>query len=228
MERVTFTSEDGFRLEGEVRMPEGPALGTAVLCHPHPRQGGSKDHPLLWAIRNELAAARGLAVLAFNFRGVMGSAGAYGGGRDELKDARAAVGFARERVGEALPTLLVGWSFGASVALREALDDRRVAALALIGMPLLPGDIALPPMPDAADLRLLRRPALLLTGEHDTYCPPADLRGYADGFPDAEVAVIDGTDHFFWRREQEAARVVGGFAERALGLDAADVAPGAD
>jgi alpha/beta superfamily hydrolase len=228
MERVSFSSEDGFRLEGELRAPEGPALGTAVLCHPHPRQGGSKDHPLLWAIRNELAGARGLAVLAFNFRGVMGSAGAYGGGRDELKDARAAVGFVRERVGEALPTLLAGWSFGASVALREALDDRRVAALALVGMPLRPGDVALPPMPDAADLRLLRRPALLLTGEHDTYCPPEDLRAYGAAFPDAEVAVVAGTDHFFWRREPEAAAIVGGFAERALGLEEVDEAPGTD
>lgn len=225
MERVTFSSEDGFRLEGELRMPEGPPLGAAVLCHPHPRQGGSKDHPLLWAVRNELAAVRGLAVLAFNFRGVMGSAGAYGGGRDELKDARAAVGFVRERIAERGPTLLAGWSFGASVALREALDDRRVGAVALIGMPLRPGDVALPPMPDVADLRLLRRPALLLTGEHDTYCPPEDLRAYAGAFPDAEVAVLAGTDHFFWRREQEAARIVGAFAERALGLEQADEAP---
>jgi pimeloyl-ACP methyl ester carboxylesterase len=93
-------------------------------------------------------------------------------------------------------------------------------------MPLRPGDVALPPMPDAADLRLLRRPALLLTGEHDAYCPPEDLRAYADGFPDAEVAVVAGTDHFFWRREPEAALLVGAFAERALGLEAAaDEAP---
>jgi alpha/beta superfamily hydrolase len=228
MESVTFSSEDGFRLEGEIRMPEGRVLGTAVLCHPHPRQGGSKDHPLLWAIRNELAGARDLAVLAFNFRGVMGSAGAYGGGRDELKDARAAVGFVRERVGDQVPTLLAGWSFGASVALREALDDRRVAALALIGMPLRPGDVALPPMPEAADLRVLRRPTLLLTGEHDRYCPPEDLRTYGSDFPDAEVAVVAGTDHFFWRREPEAAAIVGDFAERALGLEEADEAPGTD
>ena len=49
--------------------------GVAVLCHPHPRHGGSKDHPLLWAIRNDLAASRGVAVLGFNFRGRDGVAG---------------------------------------------------------------------------------------------------------------------------------------------------------
>ena len=125
MERVTFTTDDGTRLEGELRMPDGRPRGTAVLCHPHPRHGGSKDHPLLWAIRNDLAAARRLAVLTFNFRGVMGSGGTYGGGRDELRDAVAGVTEARRRVDGALPTLLVGWSFGASVAVPHRTPTSR-------------------------------------------------------------------------------------------------------
>jgi alpha/beta superfamily hydrolase len=216
MDHVTFQTDDGARLEGEVRMPDEPARGTAVVCHPHPRHGGSKDHPLLWAIRNELAATRGLAVLSFNFRGVMGSGGTYGGGRDELKDAAAAVGEIRASVDDALPTLVVGWSFGASVALREAIDDRRVAALALVGLPLRPGDLALPPLPDATDLRLLRRPVLLLAGEHDEYAPGDELRAYGDAFPNARTEIVAGTDHYFWRREREAAAIVGDFADDAL------------
>ncbi len=218
MDPVTFSTEDGIRLEGELRMPDGLPRGAAVVCHPHPRHGGSKDHPLLWAIRNELAAARGLAVLGFNFRGVMGSAGTYGGGRDELRDARAAVTRVREATGvDAPPTVVVGWSFGASVALREALDDPRVGALALVGVPLRPEDVEMPPLPDRTDLRLFGRPALLLAGEHDRYAPPDELRAYAELFPHAEAVVLEGTDHYFWRREKEAAAVVGTFAERALG-----------
>ncbi len=216
MEPVTFTTDDGVRLEGEVREPDDGPRGGAVLCHPHPRHGGSKDHPLLWAIRNELAAASGLTVLGFNFRGVMGSTGSYGGGRDELRDARAAVTTLRERIGQTLPVLLVGWSFGASVALRAALDDRRVTALALIGMPLRPKDLSLPPLPDSTDLRAIKRPALLLAGEHDEYCPPDDLVAFGARFPDSTVIVVPGTDHYFWRREREAAGAVGGFADRAL------------
>ena len=216
MDSVTFSTDDGVRLEGELRMPEGDPRGSAVLCHPHPRQGGSKDHPLLWAIRNDLASTRGLAVLGFNFRGVMGSGGTYGGGREELRDAVAAIAFVRSRVPESLPTLLVGWSFGANVAARAAIDDRRVAALALVGLPLEPGDLTLPPLPDATDLRALRRPSLLLAGEHDPYAPPAALRAYAAQFPDAEAHVVEGTDHFFWQRERDAAEIVGAFAERAL------------
>ena len=101
MEAVTFSTEDGVRLEGELRLPDGEVRGSAVICHPHPQHGGSKDHPILWALRNELASRRGLAVLAFNFRGVMGSGGAYGGGHDELDDVHAAI----TRVSDEAPDL---------------------------------------------------------------------------------------------------------------------------
>jgi alpha/beta superfamily hydrolase len=165
-------------------------------------------------VRNELAGKRGLAALVFNFRGTMGSAGTYGGGHDELRDVRSAIGFVRERA--AGPTLVFGWSFGASVALREALEDERVSALALFGIPLRPNDLELQPMPTAAELRLLKRPLLLLAGANDEYCPADELRVYGDGV--AEVVIIDGTDHYLWRREREAAAVVGDFADRTFAL----------
>src|SRR2546428_13951106 len=123
MERITFDTEDGLALEGELRFPDRPARGSAVICHPHPQEGGSKDHPLLWAIRNDLAGRR-FSVLSFNFRGVMGSTGAYGGGVDEVADVRAAIGSAVLVSGGRV--FVCGWSFGAHVALREAVDDDRV------------------------------------------------------------------------------------------------------
>jgi pimeloyl-ACP methyl ester carboxylesterase len=96
------------------------------------------------------------------------------------------------------------------------LDDARVSALALVGIPLRPGDVEMPPLPDRTDLRLFARPAMLLAGEHDRYAPPEDLRAYGALFPQAEVVVVPGTDHYFWRREREAASVVGAFADRVL------------
>jgi alpha/beta superfamily hydrolase len=222
MDLVTFTTDDGVTLQGELRLPEGTPRGVAVLCHPHPRHGGSKDHPLLWAIRNHLAAGREMAVLGFNFRGVMESGGTYGGGRDELRDVRAAIAWLRERAtgpgAGAMPTLLVGWSFGASVALREALDDPRVGAIALVGLPVRPNDLSLPDLPDPADLGLFRRPALLVAGEHDDYCPPDELREFGARFPDARLEILEGTDHYFWRREKDVAELIGAFAETALPL----------
>jgi alpha/beta superfamily hydrolase len=212
VEPVTFLTEDGVRLEGELRLPDDASRGSAVICHAHPRHGGSKDHPVLWSVRNELAGKRNFATLLFNFRGTMGSGGTFGGGRDELRDVRAAIGAVRERAEG--PTLVFGWSFGASVALREAFEDERASALALFGIPLQPDDVALPPLPTPAELRLLKRPLLFLTGEHDEYCPADELRAYGESV--AEVVIMEGTDHYLWRREREAAAIVGDFADRVL------------
>jgi pimeloyl-ACP methyl ester carboxylesterase len=83
-------------------------------------------------------------------------------------------------------------------------------------MPTSPKDLSLPPLPEPADLRLLRRPALLLAGENDEHAPPEELRAYGAGFPDAQVVILDGTDHYFWRREKEAAALIGDFADARL------------
>jgi uncharacterized protein len=215
MESLRFRADDGVELEGELRRPAGAARGSAVVCHAHPGHGGSKDHPLLWAIRNELAR-RGLAVLAFNFRGVMESDGSYGGGIDEAGDVRGAVGrVRREAPGR---TIVVGWSFGAAVALRDAVVDRDVAALALVGLPVEPGDVEIPPIPGRPELRRLAIPLLVLSGARDRYAPEPALRAIAGLIPRSEVVIVPEGDHFLRRREAEAAGIIGGFAEAALGL----------
>jgi uncharacterized protein len=212
MEPLRFTTEDGVSLEGELRRPENDPRGSVVVCHAHPRHGGSKDHPILWAIRNELAH-RGFEVLAFNFRGTMGSGGTYGGGRSETKDVAAAIRRVRQEADAT--TVVVGWSFGANVALREALEDERVDALVLIGLPL-EHELDIPELPSPSELRLFRRPVLHLAGEHDKYAPEQRVREFAAAFPNAEVRIVPGTDHYLWRHEREAAAIVGNFAERVL------------
>ncbi len=168
---------------------------------------------MLWAIRNELAR-RGLAVLAFNFRGTMRSGGSHGGGRAEVRDVRAAVGRVREEA--AGPTLVAGWSFGANVALRAAPEDPRVGALALVGLPLGEHGLEVPDLPSRAELAAFDRPVLLVAGEGDQVSPAPELRDLAAKLRRAEVAIVRGTGHFFWRREAELAGLVGDFAERAL------------
>lgn len=213
MEPLRFSTDDGVSLEGELWPPKDRPLGSAVLCHAHPRHGGSKDHPLLWAIRNELVSRR-LAVLSFNFRGVLGSGGTFGGGRSELRDVAAAVGHLREHA--ASPAMVCGWSFGAMVALHEALSDPSVAALALVGLPVDDHGLAVPPLPDAAELRAFRRPVLLVSGQGDRFSPRPRLELVAGRLPASEVRIVPGTDHFFWRRESEVAAEIGSFADRLL------------
>lgn len=210
MATVGFRTSDGVLLEGELREPEGTPRGTAVLCHAHPSFGGSKDHPVLWAIRNHLAARMGLLVLAFNFRGTMGSKGTHGGGDAELADVDAAVG--RVRAEAAGPTVLVGWSFGANVALRHAVRDERVAALALVALPAGPGAVTdLPPPPPAKDLARLAVPVLFVAGSLDRLTSVNDLQALADRIPRADLLLLPGTGHYFERREAELAGHIGDF-----------------
>jgi hypothetical protein len=212
VDAIRFTTDDGVSLEGELRLANGSPRATAVLCHAHPRHGGSKDHPVLWAVRNDLAS-RGVTVLSFNFRGVQRSGGTYGGGRTEIRDVAAAV--TRVRAEAAGPTLVCGWSFGAAAALCEATEDAAVAALALLGMPL-DAEIQVPDLPTTSELRALRRPVLLVSGQGDQFSPRPALESLARKLPQAKVEIVAGTDHFFWRREAEVASLVGAFADRVL------------
>jgi alpha/beta superfamily hydrolase len=214
MATVRFRTSDGVLLEGDLRHAEGPVRGTAVLCHAHPSFGGSKDHPVLWAIRNHLAARRGLHVLAFNFRGTMGSEGSHGGGIAELADVDAAVARAREEAEG--PVVLVGWSFGASVALRHTVRDARIAALALVALPVGPGTVTDLPSPAPEDLERLAAPVLFVVGSLDRLTSVNDLQAMARRVPRGQLLVLPGTGHYFERREAELAEAIGEFVEPVL------------
>ena len=214
MSRIRFRTSDDVELEGEVREPDGAPRGGAVLCHAHPAHGGSKDHPVLWAIRNELGGRRGLWTLAFNFRGVMGSSGEHAGGATELLDVEAAVSHVRANAEG--PLVLAGWSFGAAMALRYAVEHSDLAALALIGLALVETPLRIPSLPSRDDLRRIDAPVLLVSGAADQFSPAPEMRSFARKLSRAEVVVVPDTDHFFWRRERDLAAAVGDFVEREL------------
>jgi pimeloyl-ACP methyl ester carboxylesterase len=114
------------------------------------------------------------------------------------------------------PTVVCGWSFGANVALREATQDPQVAALALVGLPLGEHGLDLPDLPSDPELRAFKRPVLLVSGQGDQYSPRPDLEAVVRRLPHAELEIVPGTDHFFWRKEDTVAELIGGFAERLL------------
>jgi len=214
VDAISLRTDDGLTLEGEVHRPDAAAAAkaNAVICHPHPQHGGSKDHPLLWAIRISLVK-RGFVVVTFNFRGVMGSEGSYTEGVEEVRDVAAAVTVARQE--QPGPTLVAGWSFGANVALRAALQDERIDALALIGMPLSERRLSLPE-PEVDELKAFDRPVLLVSGSEDPFSPPEEVLTLAGRLPRSTVEIVGEADHFFPRREREAGELVGAFAEATL------------
>jgi pimeloyl-ACP methyl ester carboxylesterase len=50
---------------------------------------------------------------------------------------------------------------------------------------------------------------LLLAGERDEYCPTEELRAMATELRRARVEILPRTDHYLWRREREAATLIG-------------------
>lgn len=121
---VRFSSSDGLQLEG--RLARGAPDRGVVLCHPHPQYGGSMSTPVIMTVEQAFQEA-GYTTLAFNFRGVGGSEGPYGGGQADVADVTGALTFL-EAVpgGRARRFAVAGYSFGSFVGAMAAAADRRV------------------------------------------------------------------------------------------------------
>ncbi|MGH2793205.1 MAG: alpha/beta hydrolase [Actinomycetota bacterium] len=210
-ETIFFTSADGLTLEGRLATPEvRPLKGGVVLCHPHPQYGGSMSSKLIPALQRALVAA-GWAALRFNFRGVGRSEGSFDDGVGEVADVRGALARVREAVAE--PAAVVGWSFGALVALNAVADDPGVAAYVGIAPPVRAAFEGTFILPQVSALDAWKARALLVGGTTDPFCRPDDLRALAGQLPSADVRVVEGADHFFSDHTDELTAIVTGFVD---------------
>lgn len=102
---------------GRVKTGERPP-GLVVLTHPHPLYDGTMNNKVVTTMERAFAQM-GWQTLAFNFRGVGRSEGAYDHGQGEQADLAAAVTWAQGMFGD-LPLALAGFSFGSYVSLMQA------------------------------------------------------------------------------------------------------------
>ncbi len=169
--------------------------GIAVVCHPHPLQGGTMHNKVVTMVERALRES-GLDTLRFNFRGTGESAGSYDEGRGEGDDLAAVAAWARRvRPHDAL--WLAGFSFGSYVSIRNAA---RLHADALISIA--------PPVGrwDFEDLALPGCPWLVVQGEEDEIVEPQAVFDWVDALGrDApqqplELVRMPETSHFFHRR----------------------------
>lgn len=186
-ETVWIETQDGLRLEGLLSLPRQPWASGLVLCHPHPGMGGTMQAPLISFLSRGLAAS-GHAVLKFNFRGVGGSSGEQTAGDEEMMDVAAAIQLVRSRLNLSNP-FLVGWSFGAVMALRYAVGDPGLSAVVAIAPPVTV------PKYDVRDLPVTA-PTLWVVGDKDPYCSFTELEGVT-----GTKTLVRGANHLFWARE---------------------------
>jgi alpha/beta superfamily hydrolase len=174
-------------LEARLDLPAGLVRAGAVVCHPHPLYGGDMNSSVVVAVGKALVED-GLAVLRFHFGGVGRSQGSWGEGVEETRDVEVALGALAAALPTATDLALVGYSFGAVMALRAANDAavRRVVAIA--------------PALDLVEPGVLARlgvPLAVVVGERDPFCDLARLRtALAARVAPTSIDAIGGADHF--------------------------------
>jgi pimeloyl-ACP methyl ester carboxylesterase len=72
------------------------------------------------------------------------------------------------------------------------------------------------PLPELGNLEHVSAPTLLVAGDGDPICPIDGMRNLQSWIPGADSTVLEGTDHFFGRRERELAETIGEWVDRAL------------
>lgn len=180
MRHITLRTSDGHSLAADVIDTEDQR-GVAVVCHPHPLYGGNRFNPIVEAVFTALPTV-GLTTVRFDFRAD------HDHGVAERLDVLAAIDSIAL---DGAPVVLAGYSFGAFVAL--ATRDARITALVAIA----------PPLTEPAPAPGVR--SLVLSPEHDQFCPYTRARELTSTWADTTVEAVVGADHFLAGRAADVA-----------------------
>lgn len=191
-QRISIAGAAG-TIEVDVADPGDTRRGLALIAHPHPLQGGTKDNKVVTTLAKAFYHLGYVAARA-NFRGVGGTAGTYDEGNGETDDTVTIAEQLLARYGE-IPLVLAGFSFGSFVQTRVA---KRLTAqqLVLVG----PAVNRFPAETVPAD-------TLVIQGEEDDVVPLAAVLDWARP-QNLPVVVIPGTGHFFHGRLGLLAQIV--------------------
>jgi alpha/beta superfamily hydrolase len=181
-------------IEVVIDAPSAAPRGIALVCHPHPLQGGTLDNKVAHTLAKTFHAM-GYVATRFNFRGVGRSAGAFDEGNGETDDALAVLQHVRARFGETLPVALAGFSFGSFVQTRVA-EKVQSEGLVLVG-----------PAVNRFALQRVPEGTIVVHGEEDDVVPLADVLAWARP-QELPVVVFPGCGHFFHGRLLQLARIV--------------------
>lgn len=192
LERLVIDGPAG-ALETDLNDPGLPRRGIALIAHPNPVQGGTKDNKVVTTLAKTLFGL-GYVAIRPNFRGVGASAGVFDQGTGETDDLVAVIRYAKGRFGE-LPLLLAGFSFGAFVQTRVA-QQVTAERLVLVG-----------PAVNRFPAATVPANTLVVHGEHDEVVPLAAVLDWARP-QHLPLVVVPGGEHFFHGRLHLLAQIV--------------------
>jgi len=174
-------------IEVDINDPGDGRRGIALIAHPHPLMGGTKDNKVVTTLARALYAL-GHVTLRPNFRGVGSTEGTHDEGRGETADLIAVARHARARYGD-LPLTCAGFSFGSFVQTRVA---RQVKPDQLI---------LVAPAVSRFETGEVPAGTLVIHGELDDVVPLAAVLDWARP-QNLPVVVVPGGEHFFHGRLQ--------------------------
>ena len=181
------------KIETDINDPGRERRGVALIAHPNPVQGGTKDNKVVTTLAKAFFAL-GYVAARPNFRGVGASAGRHDEGRGETDDMLAVAAHLRSRFG-GLPLVLAGFSFGAFVQTRVA-KHLEAQGLVLVG-----------PAVGRFPAETVPPDTLVIHGEQDDVVPLAAVLDWARP-QNLPVVVVPGGEHFFHGRLTQLADLV--------------------
>jgi alpha/beta superfamily hydrolase len=187
VERLLIPGSAG-SIETDIHTPPEPdsaPRGIALIAHPNPVQGGTKDNKVVTTLARAFTSL-GYVSVRPNFRGVGASEGTHDQGIGETDDLVTVAEQVMERF-HTQTLLLAGFSFGAFVQTRVA---RRLAVerMVLIG-----------PAVNRFPAETVTENTLVIHGELDDVVPLATVLDWARP-QNLPVVVLPGGDHFFHGR----------------------------
>ncbi|WP_341760505.1 alpha/beta hydrolase [Candidatus Endowatersipora endosymbiont of Watersipora subatra] len=213
MPEVIFNGPVG-RLEGRYQPSENKNSPIAIILHPHPKFGGTMNHPIIYRLFY-LFQERNFTALRFNFRGVGRSQGKFDYGAGELSDAAAALDWIQSMHPDAMGCWVAGFSFGSWIGMQL-----------LMRRPEIEGYISIAPQPNIYDFSFLAPcPAsgLIIHGEEDRVSQPKDVQFLIDklrsqrGITTTQIN-IPNANHFFSDHKDELLSECQIYLDKRLGL----------
>lgn len=214
---VTLNGPAG-RLEALLNEGSPDARFAALVCHPHPKGGGTMHNKVVYHAMKALNAPEwglSLPVLRFNFRGTGLSEGNHDG-HAETGDVLAALAWLEDEF--RLPILLTGFSFGAAMSLFACCDTSspraKLRAVVALGLPTQ----AEGHQYRYAFLSTCSLPKLFLSGDRDQYAPQQDLQQiFASAAPPKTLVLLPDADHFFAGQLDAMQNALAGWLKEQLG-----------
>lgn len=179
------------RLEALLNTGHEDAPYAVLLCHPHPKGGGTLHNKVVYHAMKTFSSL-GLPTLRFNFRSVGLSEGSFDEGRGEQEDVHAALDWLEANL--KLPILVAGFSFGSYVGLRAGCGAARVKGLIALGLPAHAEGRHY----TYGFLSHCTQPKLFVSGDHDQYGPRPHMEAvFAAASEPKRLVWIEGAEHFF-------------------------------